>query len=137
MDDKDFNWDDYNNDDNSDDERDLFGTHRLQHEIEKGMFLQDAESGHPLVLDPKEYKELFGKVTRDDMYFLTQSFFSQYHRLGMSIDTLFDTWGSDWIFEVLKFCETTEEYELCAIIKGMWEDRDSLKGWEHLIKGSE
>jgi hypothetical protein len=55
----------------------------------------------------------------------------------MSIDTLFDTWGSDWIFEVLKFCETTEEYELCAIIKGMWEDRDSLKGWEHLIKGSE
>jgi hypothetical protein len=71
------------------------------------------------------------------MNFLTQSFFSQYHRLGMSIDTLFDTWGSDWIFEVLKFCETTEEYELCAIIKDMWEDRDSLKGVKHLIKGSE
>ena len=101
-----FNWDDYldnDDEDNNEDERDLFGTNRIQQEIEKGMFLQDVSSGHPLVLDPIEYETLFGTPTKEDLEYLTQSFLIQYHRLGMKVDTLFDIWGGDWIFEILKF----------------------------------
>ena len=107
------NWDDFlnNNEDDefsNDDERDLFGTHRLQQELEKTMFLQDVQNGHPLVLDPSEYITLFGPIQEEDMEFLTQSFFTHYHRLGVSVDEIFDRWGGDWIFEVLKHCEKRE-----------------------------
>ena len=135
-------WDDFipNDDDefSNEDERDLFGTHRLEQEIEKGMFLQDADSGHPLVLDPPEFKELFGKITEDDLQHLTQSFFTHYHRLNVSVDDLFDRWGGDWIFEVLKHCERREEYELCSIIKDMWQDKKlKVKDIELLIRVAE
>ncbi len=135
-----FNWDDYlPNDDNDenreDNERDLFGTHRLQQELEKGMFLQDVQNGHPLVLDPSEYNTLFGSLSNKDWELLLQSFLTQYHRLGMDVDTLFDTWGGDWIFEILKYCERTEEYELCSIIKDLWElNKSNIRGIEKLIK---
>ena len=105
-----FNWDDYlpndDEDDNNEDERDLFGTNRTHHDIERNMFIQDVQNGHPLVLDPSEFTDLWGELTEEEMDYLTQSFIIQYHRLGMSVDTLFDVWGGDWIFEILKFCET-------------------------------
>jgi len=137
------NWDDFlnNNEDDefsNDDERDLFGTHRLQQELEKTMFLQDVQNGHPLVLDPSEYITLFGPIQEEDMEFLTQSFFTHYHRLGVSVDEIFDRWGGDWIFEVLKHCEKREEYELCSIVWDMYSDwKKGIKGIEHLIKVAE
>ena len=124
--------------DNNEDERDLFGTNRIQQEIEKGMFLQDVSSGHPLVLDPIEYETLFGTPTKEDLEYLTQSFLIQYHRLGMKVDTLFDIWGGDWIFEILKFCERSEEYEVCSIIKDIYSEyMEGSKQIKHLIKVTE
>jgi len=137
------NWDDFlnNNEDDefsNDDERDLFGTHRLQQHLEKTMFIQDVENGHPLVLDPSEFQTLFGNPTREDMSSLTQSFLIQYHRLGVDVDTLFDRWGGDWIFEILKYCEKEEEYELCSIIWDMYGDwKKGIRGIQHLIRVAE
>jgi len=133
----DYNDDDYYNGEDNEENSDLFGTHRLQQQLEKDMFLQDVDNNHPLVLDPSEFITLFGPITEDDMNYLTQSFFTQYHRLGVTVDTLFDRWGGDWIFEVLKFCETCEEYEMCSIIKDMWEERKSLSSIKHLINVAE
>jgi len=106
------------NDDNYDeeDEDDLFGTHRIQQEIDKEMFLQDCQRGYPLVLDPIEYETLFGTIQEVDIETLTQTFFTHYHRLGVTVDTLVDSWGLDWIWIILKDCERGEEYELCGII---------------------
>ena len=133
-----FNWDDYlpndDEDDNNEDERDLFGTNRTHHDIERNMFIQDVQNGHPLVLDPSEFTDL----TEEEMDYLTQSFIIQYHRLGMSVDTLFDVWGGDWIFEILKFCETQEEYELCSIIRDIYSDyMEDQRDIKHLIKVTE
>ena len=115
---KDYNDDDYDNND----EDDLFGTHRLHQEIERSMFLQDASRGYSLVLDPKEFKELFGTITHEDKEDLAQSFFSHYHRLGVTVDILVDVWGLDWIWVILKHMEFIEEYELCAIIVDIIEE---------------
>jgi hypothetical protein len=115
---KDYNDDDYDNND----EDDLFGTHRLHQEIERSMFLQDASRGYSLVLDPKEFKELFGTITHEDKEDLTQSFFTQYHRLGVRVDNLVDVWGLDWIWVILKHIESTEEYELCSIIVDIMDE---------------
>jgi len=102
------------------------------------MFLQDVQNGHPLVLDPSEYITLFGPIQEEDMEFLTQSFFTNYHRLGMTVDELFDRWGGDWIFEVLKHCEKREEYELCSIVWDMYSDwKKGIKDLEHLIRVAE
>lgn len=107
-------WD--NHDEDNHDEEDLFGTHRLQQELERSMFIQDVQRGNPLVIDPTEFTELFGVITSDDKENLTQSFFTQYHRLGVEVETLVDVWGLDWIWVILKHMESTEEYELCSII---------------------
>ena len=109
---QDYNDNDYDNED----EEDLFGTHRLQEEVDKQMFLQDCARGFPLVLDPMEYESLFGTLQEEDKEELTQVFFSHYHRLGVTVDTLVDNWGLDWIWVILKDCERREEYELCGII---------------------
>ena len=109
---QDYNDNDYDNND----EEDLFGTHRLHQEIERNLFLQDASRGYSLVLNPNEFKELFGTITHEDKEDLTQSFFTQYHRLGVRVDNLVDVWGLDWIWVILKHIESTEEYELCSII---------------------
>jgi hypothetical protein len=108
---------DYNdNDDDNENEDDLFGTHRLQEQVDKLMFIQDCQRGYPLVLDPTEYELLFGTIQEEDIEAFTQIFFSHYHRLGVGIDVLVDNWGLDWIWCILKSCERTEEYELCSII---------------------
>jgi hypothetical protein len=108
---------DYNDDNYEyEDEDDLFGTHRLQEEVDKQMFLQDCARGFPLVLDPIEYQTIFGPLREEDTEELTQVFFSHYHRLGVTVDTLVDNWGLDWIWVILKDCERREEYELCGII---------------------
>ena len=135
---EDFNWEDYEqNDDDEREERDLFGTHRYEQELEKSLFLQDVQNGHPLVLDPSEYTTLFGTPTKEDMETLTQSFLIQYHRIGVSVDTLFDRWGGDWIFEVLLFCEKQEEYELCSIIKDICEEwKAGIKPLKHIIENA-
>jgi hypothetical protein len=86
------------------------------------MFLQDASRGYSLVLDPKEFKELFGTITHEDKEDLTQSFFTQYHRLGVRVDNLVDVWGLDWIWVILKHIESTEEYELCSIIVDIMDE---------------
>ena len=109
---QDYNDNDYDNED----EEDLFGTHRLQQEIERTMFLQDVQRGNPLVINPTEFTELFGVITSEDKEELTQSFFTQYHRLGVKVENLVDVWGLDWIWLILKHMESTEEYELCSII---------------------
>ena len=114
---QDYNDNDYDNED----EEDLFGTHR-QEEVDKQMFLQDCARGFPLVLDPMEYETLFGPLREEDTEELTQVFFSQYHRLGVKVDTLVDSWGLDWIWCILKSCERSEEYELCGIIVNIIEE---------------
>ena len=95
---QDYNDDNYENED----EDDLFGTHRLQQELDKEMFLQECKRGFPLVLDPTEYESIFGTLTEEDKETLTQVFFSHYHRLGVTVDTLVDNWGLDWIWVILK-----------------------------------
>ena len=109
---QDYNDDDYDNND----EEDLFGTHRLHQEIDKLMFLEDCQRGYSTAINPNEFKELFGTITHEDKEDLTQSFFTQYHRLGVRVDNLVDVWGLDWIWLILKHIESTEEYELCSII---------------------
>ena len=109
---QDYNDDNYDNND----EDDLFGTHRLHQEIDKRMFLQDTQNGYPLALSPMDYQTLFGPLQEEDKEELTQVFFSHYHRLGVTVDTLVDNWGLDWIWVILKDCERREEYELCGII---------------------
>lgn len=109
---QDYNDDNYDNED----EDDLFGTNRLQEEVDKQMFLQDCARGFPVVLDPMEYQTIFGPLREEDTEELTQVFFSHYHRLGVTVDTLVDNWGLDWIWVILKDCERREEYELCGII---------------------
>ena len=59
---QDYNDDNYENED----EDDLFGTHRLQQEIDKEMFIQDCSRGFPLVLDPIEYETIFGTLQEED-----------------------------------------------------------------------
>jgi hypothetical protein len=114
---------DYNDDYDNNDEEDLFGTHRLhQQQIERNMFLQDAHRGFPLVLNPNEFNELFGTITHEDKEDLTQSFFSHYHRLGVTVDILVDVWGLDWMWVILKHMEFIEEYELCVIIVDIIEE---------------
>ena len=113
---------DYNDNEDNHDEEDLFGTHRLQEQVDKLMFIQDCQRGYPVVLDPIEYESLFGTIQEEDIKELTQVFFSQYHRLGVKVDTLVDNWGFDWIWCILKSCEKSEEYELCGIIVNIIEE---------------
>tara|TARA_B100000780_G_scaffold197905_1_gene139844 strand:- start:531 stop:935 length:405 start_codon:yes stop_codon:yes gene_type:complete len=113
---------DYNDNEDNHDEEDLFGTHRLQEQVDKLMFIQDCQRGYPVVLDPIEYESLFGTIQEEDIKELTQVFFSQYHRLGVKVDTLVDNWGLDWIWCILKSCERGEEYELCGIIVNIIEE---------------
>ena len=113
---------DYNDNEDNHDEEDLFGTHRLQEQVDKLMFIQDCQRGYPVVLDPIEYESLFGTIQEEDIKELTQVFFSQYHRLGVKVDTLVDNWGLDWIWCILKSCEKGEEYELCGIIVNIIEE---------------
>jgi len=113
---------DYNDNEDNHDEEDLFGTHRLQEQVDKLMFIQDCQRGYPVVLDPIEYESLFGTIQEEDIKELTQVFFSQYHRLGVKVDTLVDNWGLDWIWCILKSCEKSEEYELCGIIVNIIEE---------------
>jgi len=100
-------------------------------------FLQDIQKGHPLVLDPSEFITLFGNPTNEDMNLLTQSFFIQYHRVGMSVDTLFDRWGGDWIFEILLYCEKEEEYELCSILKDIFQEwKEGIRPLKGIIENA-
>jgi len=119
------NWDDFiPNDDENDnhDEDDLFGTHRLQHEIEKRMFVQDILRGHPIPIDPSDFTTLFGELDEETLYSLSQIFFHHYHRLGVKIQPLVDNWGLDWIWEIIKHNERREEYELCSILKDIVDE---------------
>jgi len=118
------NWDDFipNDDDENNDEDDLFGTHRLQQEIEKNMFIQDVQRGQPLPIDPSEYTTLFGELDEETLHSLSQVFFNHYHRLGVKVEPLVDNWGLDWVWEIMKHNERTEEYELCSIIKDIVDE---------------
>jgi len=116
-------WNDFlPNDDENEHEDDLFGINQHQQVMDKLMFIRDVQMEHPLVIDPIEYEELFGTLQEEDLRELTQSFFHQYHRLGVKIDTLVDRWGLDWIWAVLKYCERREEFELCSIIMCIIEE---------------
>ena len=119
------NWDDFiPNDDENDnhDEDDLFGTHRLQQEIEKTMFVQDIQRGHSVPIDPSEFRTLFGELDEETLFSLSQTFFYHYHRLGVKIQPLVDNWGLDWVWEIMKHNERREEYELCSIIKDIVDE---------------
>lgn len=118
-----MNWNDFipNNDDDEN-EDDLFGINQHQQHMDKLMFIRDVQMEHPLVIDPIEYETLFGTLTEEDLRELTQSFFHQYHRLGVRVDTLVDRWGLDWIWSILKSCERREEFELCSIIMSIIEE---------------
>ena len=119
------NWDDFipNDDDNDNhDEDDLFGTHSLQQELEKRMFIQDIHGGHPIPIDPSEFRTLFGELDEETLHSLSQVFFTHYHRLGVKVEPLLDNWGLDWVWEIMKHNEREEEYELCSIIKDIVDE---------------
>ena len=119
------NWDDFiPNDDENDnhDEDDLFGTHRLELELEKRMFVRDITNGHPIPIDPSEFTTLFGSLDEGTLFSLSQIFFTHYHRLGVKVEPLVDNWGLDWVWEIMKHNEIREEYELCSIIKDIVDE---------------
>ena len=95
--------------------------------VHRMMFINDIERRvtDVIPLDPIEFYDLFGKPTEEDMQILTQCLLSEY----MKDLEIYDRWGLEWMYEIMTFNETQEEYEICAIVRDMIKDRpmDSLK----------
>ena len=124
----DFNWDDYESNDD-----DLFGRGDNDNSEEQNewilkmhriMFIDDIERKpfQVIPLDPVEFVDLFGKITDDDKYALTQAFIKDYLRWEQhDFHRLYDKWGLSWIEELKDYNERVEEYELCSIFKEVKE----------------
>ena len=124
----DFNWADYESNDD-----DLFGRGDNDNSEEQNewilkmhriMFIDDIERKpfQVIPLDPVEFVDLFGKITDDDKYALTQAFIKDYLRWEQyDFHRLYDKWGLSWIEELKDYNERVEEYELCSIFKEVKE----------------
>ena len=99
------------------------------------MFIDDLEKFplQPMPLSIDEFECLFGKPTSEDKDIMTQCFIKDYLRIGDSIEgkeRIVDKWGLDWISLYLHHNEQQEEYELCSIIKEVYDEgKIILKEW--------
>lgn len=87
--------------------------------MEKEMMKIDLSRGGAMPLDLKEYVEIFGEPTDDDLFDITQAYIKLYMKQGEDcyIPFVVDAYGKGWVEYLLKYNERVEEYELCAIIK--------------------
>ena len=130
-------WNDFlppdDNDDFSNDKEDeKFKKVRKFHRL---LFIDDIEKRKTDVvpLDPIEFIDMFGKWNHEDMIILTQVFLDDYMK---EIVDIYDKWGLSWMYEMMKFNEGQEEYEICSIIRDIINDRPvtHLKGIIEYLK---
>ena len=88
-------------------------------DMEKEMMKIDLSRGGAMPLDLKEYMEIFGEPSDEDLYDITQAYIKLYIKQGDDcyIPFIVDAYGKGWVEYLLKYNERVEEYELCAIIK--------------------
>ena len=66
----------------------------------------------------KDFSELFGEPTEEDMFDITQAYMKQYHTHGEDfIPVIIEAYSKEWVEYILKYNEGVEEYELCSIIR--------------------
>lgn len=86
---------------------------------EKEMFKIDVSRTGYCPLPYNEFIEIFGEPTDDDMFDMKESYFKHVH---MALDLelipyIIDGFSLGWIQRILEYCVSTEEYELCAVLK--------------------
>ena len=87
-------------------------------EMEKEMLKIDLSRGSVMPMSVKDFIELFGEPTDEDLFDITQAYIKQYHTHGDEfIQILVDSYGKEWVRYLLQYNESIEEYELCAILK--------------------
>ena len=87
-------------------------------EMEKEMLKIDLSRGGVMPMSIKDFSELFGEPTEEDMFDITQAYMKQYHTHGDEyVPVIIDAYGKEWVEFLLKYNEGVEEYELCSIIK--------------------
>lgn len=109
--------DDFNEDDLHEFEK---TNERYQHfrEMEKEMLKIDLTRGSVMPLSIKDWKDMFGEPTKEDLFDITQAYIKQYHDHGDAyVPILIDAYSISWVKYLLKYNEEVEEYELCSIFK--------------------
>jgi hypothetical protein len=109
--------DDFNEDDLNEFEK---TNERYQHfrEMEKEMLKIDLTRGSVMPLTIKDWKDMFGEPTMEDLFDITQAYIKQYHDHGDEyVPILIDAYGISWVEYLLRYNEEVEEYELCSILK--------------------
>lgn len=99
------------------------------------MFIDDLERFplQPIAVGIDEFIQLFGNPSSEDKDIMTQCFIKDYLRIGDSIEgkeRIVDKWGLDWISLFMQHNIDKEEYELCSILKEVYDEgKIILKNW--------
>lgn len=88
-------------------------------ELEKEMLKIDLSRGGVMPLTIDEFVEIFDEPLGEDLHDITQSYIKLYLKQGndLYIPFIVDAYSTEWIEKLLKYNESIEEYELCAILK--------------------
>lgn len=87
-------------------------------EMEKETLKIDLHRGSYMPLSIKDFLEMFGEPSDEDLHDITQAYLKQYHTHGDDIiEHLIEAYSREWINLLLQYNVTVEEYEICAILK--------------------
>ena len=112
------NWNDNEDEFDNEDDNQGGGYFDRIREHEKEMLKIDMNRNLQMPPSLEEWKQFFGEPTDEDSADITQAYIKQYHHYGDEyIADLVDSFDIKWVQYLLRYNESVEEYELCAILK--------------------